>query len=217
MATWHTFADEAGNFDFSRKQGASRYFVLCTATIDTCSVGDALLSLRRDLAWQGHNRDTVFHATEDPQVVRDAVFRLLGEQEFRIDATIFEKDKAQSHLQGEQSLYKMAWYQHFKYIAPRIARRGDRFFVAASSLGTKKQMRIFHGSVIAVVQQVTQSSRHCVVTWPTISDPCLQVADYCTWAIQRKWEREDVRSYALIASKIHSEYDVWQRGQVRYY
>jgi hypothetical protein len=78
-------------------------------------------------------------------------------------------------------------------------------------------MRFFHASVIAVVQQVTQSSRHCVVAWPTISDPCLQVADYCTWAIQRKWEREDLRSYALIASKIRSEYDVWQRGQVRYY
>jgi hypothetical protein len=217
MKTWHTFADEAGNFDFSRKQNASRYFVLCTVTIDTCSVGDALLALRRELAWQGHNRDTVFHATEDPQAVRDAVFELLAKQDFRVDATIFEKDKAQPHLQGEQSLYKMAWYQHFKYIAPRIARRGDRFFVAASSLGTKRQRRLFHSEVIAVVQQVTRSVQHCVVAWPTSSDPCLQVADYCTWAIQRKWERGDPRSYNLIASKIQSEYDVWRIGQVRYY
>lgn len=217
MTTWHTFADEAGNFDFSRKANASRYFVLCTVTVDTCAVGDALLALRRELAWEGHNRDTVFHATEDPQVVRDAVFRLLGEQDFQIDATIFEKDKAQLHLQSEQGLYKMAWYQHFKYIAPKIAKRRDRFFVAASSLGTKSQRSVFHAAVIAVVQQVTQSAQHCVVAWPTSSDPCLQVADYCTWAIQRKWEREDLRSYALISSKVCSEYDIWQLGQDRYY
>lgn len=217
MTTWHAFADEAGNFDFSRKDNASRYFVLCTVTIDTCAVGNALLALRRELAWEGHNRDTVFHATEDPQAVRDAVFGLLGEQSFRVDATIFEKDKAQPHLQGEQSLYKMAWYQHFKYIAPRIAKRGDRFFVAASSLGTKSQRSVFHEAVIAVVQQVTQSRRHCVVAWPTSSDPCLQVADYCTWAVQRKWERQDLRSHALIAPMIQSEYDIWQQGQTRYY
>jgi hypothetical protein len=30
---------------------------------------------------------------------------------------------------------------------------------------------------------------------PHMSDPCLQVADYCTWAIQRKWERGDERSH----------------------
>jgi Protein of unknown function (DUF3800) len=217
MTIWHTFADEAGNFDFSRKQSASLYFVLCTVTIDTCAVGDALLALRRELAWEGHNRDTVFHATEDPQAVRNAVFELLGGQNFRVDATIFEKYKAQPHLQSEQGLYKMAWYQHFKYIAPRIAKRGDRFFVAASSLGTKSARRDFHAAVIDVVEQVTLSTEHCVVAWPTSSDPCLQVADYCTWAIQRKWERQDERSYALIAAKIHSEYDIWQRGQDEYY
>lgn len=111
----------------------------------------------------------------------------------------------------------MAWYQHFKYIAPKIAKQRDRFFVAASSLGTKSQRGAFHAAVIEVVHQVTQSTQHCVVAWPTSSDPCLQVADYCTWAIQRKWERQDLRPYELISPKICSEYDVWQLGQARYY
>jgi hypothetical protein len=38
-----------------------------------------------------------------------------------------------------------------------------------------------------------------------MSEPCLVVADYCTWAIQRKWERDDQRSHELIAGKIASE------------
>jgi hypothetical protein len=34
------------------------------------------------------------------------------------------------------------------------------------------------------------------------------VADYCTWAIQRKWEREDNRSQILLNEKIASETEI---------
>jgi len=49
------------------------------------------------------------------------------------------------------------------------------------------------------------------------ADPCLQIADYCAWAIQRKWERQDLRSYDLIRAKIRSEYDLWAKGTDYYY
>jgi hypothetical protein len=49
---------------------------------------------------------------------------------------------------------------------------------------------------------------------PAAADPCVQIADYCAWAIQRKWERADERSYRLIAGKIDHEYDLWARGTV---
>jgi hypothetical protein len=57
MADRYVFADEAGNFDFSLRSGASRYFVLCTVTVDECTVGDELLALRRDLGWKGLHLD----------------------------------------------------------------------------------------------------------------------------------------------------------------
>lgn len=49
------------------------------------------------------------------------------------------------------------------------------------------------------------------------SDPCLQIADYCTWAIQRQWERNDTRSTDLIKDKIKTQFDVWGRGETYYY
>jgi hypothetical protein len=67
------FADESGNFDFSRKQGASRYFILTTIACPSFQVGDALLRLRREIAWEGHGTDSEFHATTDTQAVRDRV------------------------------------------------------------------------------------------------------------------------------------------------
>jgi len=216
MADRYVFADEAGNFDFSRGSGASCYFILCTIASSHCEVGDSLLALRRDLGWRGLHLDRVFHATEDPQTVRDEVFALLADADFSVDATILEKPKAQPHLRDEAQLYKMAWYLHFKHLARRMD-SSDRLFVAASSLGTKKARGALHSAVDDVVRQLSPCRSHRVAFWPADSDPCLQVADYCTWAIQRKWERADERSHALIAPKIRSEFDVWQRGQVEYY
>lgn len=217
MADKYVFADEAGNFDFSRAPGASRYFVLATVTVDDCQIGKDLLDLRRNLAWQGLYLDRVFHATTDDQAVRNHVFSLLAQAGFRVDATILEKPKALPRLQNEAGFYQMAWYLHFKYVAPRIVAAGDRLLVTAASLGTKRQRGIFHSAVSSVVFQVSPALQHRVAFWPYQSDPCLQVADYCTWAIQRKWEGGDTRSHALIANKIASEFDVWQVGTTYYY
>jgi hypothetical protein len=83
----------------------------------------------------------------------------------------------------------MAWFLRFKHVAPQVAGPADRLFVAASRLGTKKKRGSFHEAVDEVVDQVSRCASHRVAFWPTESDPCLQVADYCTWAIQRRWER----------------------------
>jgi hypothetical protein len=217
MADRYVFSDEAGNFDFSRQRGASRYFILGTVSADDCSIGDRLLQLRREMGWRGTHLDQVFHATDDPQAVRDEVFEVLTTGDFRIDVTILEKSKAQPHLHAESALYKMAWFLHFKHVAPRIAGPDDRLFVVASRLGTKKKRGSFHTAVDDVVAQVSPCASHRVAFWPADSDPCLQVADYCIWAIQRKWEREDARSYDLIKDKIESEFDVWSVGTTHYY
>jgi hypothetical protein len=42
--------------------------------------------------------------------------------------------------------------------------------------------------------------------WRAAVEPCLQVADYCCWAVHRKWERNDKRSYELISDRIDSEF-----------
>lgn len=217
MADRYVFADEAGNFDFSRNPGASRYFVLTTVTMNDCLIGTTIQGLRRNLAWRGLHLDSCFHATEDPQAVRDEVFAVIAAAHLRVDATVLEKPKAQPHLQSEAALYKMAWYLHFKYVARHIAARPDRLLVAAASLGTKKRRGAFHAAVEDVVDQVSPCASYRVAFWPMASDPCLQVADYCTWAIQRKWERGDTRSFELIEHLVYTEYDVWSTGLRTFY
>lgn len=218
MGDRYVFADEAGNFDFSNQQDASRYFILCTVTSDDCEAGDELLRLRRSLGWRGLHLDSVFHSAKDPQAIRDEVFALLADLDFRVDATILEKRKALPRIrEPEHYFYKFAWYYHFKYVAPEIVGPSDRLFVTAASLGTKRKRAAFHQAVDDVVRQVARCASHRVAFWPADSDPCLQVADYCTWAIQRKWERGDDRSHVLIADKIETEFDMWKNGKTFHY
>ncbi len=77
MATVYLFGDEAGNFDFSEGPGATRHFILVTVTMNNCQAGDRIQALRRRLAWRGVHLGAVLHASEDPQPVRDEVFRTL--------------------------------------------------------------------------------------------------------------------------------------------
>jgi hypothetical protein len=215
----YCFADEAGNFDFRpTERGASRYFILTTVTVDDCAVGHALVDLRRQLAMEGAEVRRPFHATEDLQAVRDRVFTRLVDFPFRVDATILEKAKAQPQARvHDWYFYKLAWFLHLKYVAPRVFRKGDDILVVAAKVGTQKSRAAFSQAVEDVVIQTCQGLNYRYALWESASDPCLWVVDYCSWAIQRKWERGDRRSYDLIRDRIASEFDIWAVGRTRYY
>lgn len=218
MSHVYVFGDEAGNFDFSRGPGASRFFLLTTVTMLDCGIATALLDLRRQLAWDGLELKDGFHATEDRQAVRDRVFRVLAGYEFRIDATILDKPKAEPQIRtSREAFYEIAWYHHLKYVAPILVKPGDELHLIAASLGSAAERRSFHNAIEGVVKTRMVNVTCRTAFWPAAVDPCIQVADYCSWAVQRKWEKGDCRSYDLIQDKIRSEYDVFERGTRLYY
>ncbi|MBI4325920.1 MAG: DUF3800 domain-containing protein [Chloroflexi bacterium] len=45
----------------------------------------------------------------------------------------------------------------------------------------------------------------------------LQIADYCTWAVYRKWSLADPRCFELIAPAVRSEWDFFQTEMTTYY
>lgn len=214
----HVFVDESGNFDFSRKRDASRYFILAAATLPDCSQANARLSeLRHQMAWEGHDHPGPFHAAHDPAPVRDRVFSLIESLNVQVDALLLEKAKAMPHIRSsDERFYQHAWFYLMKYIAPRLS--CEELLVVSASLGNKKKKRMaFYDAVRDVMKQVGSHIRYKTACWDASSDGCLQVADYCGWAIQRKWEAEDSGPYDRIASKVRSEYNLFGRGETLYY
>ncbi len=212
------FADEAGCFNFSNHPSASRYFIVCTIACDSCAIGTELLDLRRQLIWEKAPVREFFHASSDKQAIRDRVFQVLQGQNFSIQATILEKAKAQPKTRPTKNrFYKYGWYLHFKFVAPKITHIATELQITTASVGTHKGQAAFTSAVNDVVQQVIHGKTWVTNFCRSAADPCLQAVDYCTWAIQRKWESGDDRSYDLIKSKLIHEVDSWAHGKKLYY
>lgn len=213
----YVFGDEGGDLAFRRKVGVSRYFIIGTATAGDCSLGANLLELRRELAWRGTQLE-MFHASSDKQRVRDRVFDLIAGSNIRVDATILEKVKTQDHLRANPlQFYKEAWFLHFKYVAPRVCSPLDDLFVVASSLQIASKKTAVKHAVADVVSQVSPTAVFHTAFFSAVSDPCLQIADYVTWAVQRKWESNDSRSYDLIRHLVRSSFEPFAVGKTIYY
>ena len=212
----YVFLDEAGNFDFSGRPGASRHFIVTSVTVDDCRVGTDLAELRREMMWRDIALGDHFHATEDRQQVRDIVFDVIGRHAMRIDATVIDKATVATHLaRNAMRVYKTAIYQHLRHLLPELVEDGSAIMVVSAALGNRHEQAAHAEGIRDVIRQVLPlgGARHAMA--PAIADPCLQVADYCCWAIQRKWERGDERSYALIAGRIASEFRLFTAGQAQ--
>ncbi|MES2433441.1 MAG: hypothetical protein V4586_06395 [Pseudomonadota bacterium] len=159
-----------------------------------------------------------FHATTDAQEIRNEVFKVILAHNVKIQATICEKAKASpSTTTSKARFYKYPWFYTLKHgIAPYV-NAGDELLVTAASIGSKKERMTFCRELDDVVTQTIKVARWAVDFRSSHCDPCLQVADYCAWAIQRKWERGDTRSYSLIKHMITREYDLWERGTKLHY
>lgn len=132
-----------------------------------------------------------------------------------------EKCKAQPQLKVSKArFYQYAYFFHFKFGVTARLDQNSEALVTTASLGTKKERSAFQDAVADVMRQTKRVKEWRPDFMPCHADPCLQVADYCAWAIQRRWEskdKSDVRSYNLIKSKITYEYDLFGPGKTIYY
>lgn len=185
MARVYIFGDEAGDFVFREpREGISRYFMIGTISVTDPSIGDRLLALRRDLAFEGMVLDQL-HAAYDRQWVRDRVFaEIAATPDLRYDVTILDKRKTIEKYRSDPiHFYQLAWYLHLKWVAPAVATSKDDLFVAASSLLINKKRKAVQRAVESVVAQVAPTLSHGAGFPASASDPCLQAADYITWAV----------------------------------
>ena len=214
----YVYGDESGNFDFSNGPGASRYFILTTVVVSDHVIEADLMDLRRQLAWSGESLAGGFHATNDKQRVRDRVFAVMSQHDFRVDATILEKRKADPRIRPTPAFfYGFAWYYHLTGLAPVLASYADEIMVVSASIGTNEMRSDFESAANAIASAIAPTVNMRATMWQAASNPILQVADYCAWAIRRKWERDDIRSYSLIENRIESEFDVFRSGTTAYY
>lgn len=196
---WFVFADESGNFDFSDSSGASKYFAVGTITLTSDAlrrkIREHLDNLSDRLLLTGHPAPGAFHASEDRQVVRDAVYRILSELPLRATVTALEKRKVPpSRRASHVDFYAYAWQMHFQSVLREVT-PGDQVFCILASMHTKRKRQQFGDAAAAIIgQHLPRGVKARFLYWRDDSDRCLQAADYTLWAMTRLLEMGDGRA-----------------------
>lgn len=215
----YIFLDEAGDFAFSDR--GTRYFIVGSITAERpFPVYPKLTELKYSLAEEGTDLE-YFHASENAQAVRDRVFAIIQENlnGIRIDTTVVEKRKTGPALQVPEKFYPRMLGYHLEFILrqyrltdyTRVLVYTDQIPIQRNREAVKKAIKQ------TMAKALPESVAFQVLHHDSKSNFQLQVADYCTWAVYRKWARQDERSYVLIAQAIRSEFDIFRTGTRLYY
>ena len=210
------FFDESGNFDFS--SGGTRYVVFgALTTRNPAPLLRPLSDLRYDLLATGIELEA-FHATEDKQAVRNRVFDIIkGVDGVELDSVIVEKAKVDPALYEVAKFYPEFAHPLLKGIFARYPDPGERIIIITDRLPLKRTKNAVEKAFKTFIRQNFGNRLFTVLHHPSSSHACLQAADYCTWAIYRKWRDNELRPYDEIKHLIKAELDVLQAQTQRYY
>ena len=210
----YIFLDEAGNFDFS--SSGSPYFILGSLTKQRPFLAyQELTELKYDLIEHGTDVE-YFHAAEDRQEVRNRVFRIIAQrlEGCTVDATIIEKLKTDPDIHDTGKFYPKMLGYHLRRLLEQVDWRGvAEVIVITDRIPVTKKRRAVEKAVKQTLSEMLpESAVYRVLHHDSKSNFDLQIVDYCTWAIQRKWTQSDERSYRHIQTAVRSEFDIFQTG-----
>jgi GTP-dependent phosphoenolpyruvate carboxykinase len=103
-------------------------------------------------------------------------------------------------------------------LEPRNLKDYEEVIVITDSVPVSRKREAIEKAVKQTLSRMLPNgTRYKILHHASKSCTGLQIADYCNWAIFRKWERGDLRSYELIRSGIRSEFDIFKSGPRHYY
>lgn len=215
----YIFLDEAGNLDFSAT--GTRFFLLGAVTKERpFNAYKDLTELKYDLAELGTSLE-YFHAAENAQPVRSRVFDIVRRHltGIRIDALVVEKRKTGPALRAEEQFYpRMLGYLLRHILDQHNLSLYREVIVFTDSLPVQKHRAALEKAVKTTLAAVLPATaRYRLFHHASKSNLDLQIADYCTWAIYRKWNSGDLRSYQHIQPAVTSEFDIFRTGTTFYY
>ncbi len=226
----HWYLDEAGDTTFFGKgrvpilgqNGVSRYFILGMVTFHESvdSIRTRLVELQKSIENDPYyefvpsvqkrirNGGFFFHGKEDPAEIRKTFYDFLRTIDCTFEAVVCRKIPSvfyKKHHTKDGEFYGDLLSHLMKTkigtsgkIVMNIAERGTstKNFVLESSL--RKSAEYFgelnpdQQIVAKVVFNVQQQN----------NEPLLNVADYFCWALQRKFEREEIRYFEFMKEKV---------------
>jgi hypothetical protein len=226
--------------------GSSNYFILGKVDVENpTSVADGLNALRERLladpyfqgvpSMQPEQKKTAlgFHAKDDLPEVRREVFQLLADAPIRFYAVVRDKkvigDKVLEHNRRKPS-YRYHPNQLYDRCISQLFRdrlhKDDGYKIVFARRGSSDRTESLRKALEAARTSfyrkwgISGTAPIEIAAASCFDVVCLQVADYCLWALQRLYERSEDRFFNLLAPKIgliHDVDDTRKSGAGAYY
>lgn len=219
MATLHISLDESGDFTFSPR--GTRYFTFAaTWTYDPLPLAQDITSLRISLLKSGMDISS-FHASADKQSVRNSVMEVLNTHtNWYFAAIVVEKSKVYPHLYDPRRFYPEFAAKVMRFILRyRVTEDTETILFFTDTLPINKRREGVEKAIKSVCRsEIRRDIQFHSFHHERASNAWIQVADYCSWAIFRKWEHNDDRAYRQINGRMQaSELSVLGRVARTYY
>lgn len=220
MSNLYVFVDISGDYTFSNK--GTKYLVYTSLMCTDIVLGIDQLCLCKHRQIDNGLNITHFHATEDKQVTRNEVFAIIEQlTHLRVDSIIVEKRKTYTKLQEHRNLYpflieKLLQYP-FDYRGINVEQYDKVFVFLDRESCTSREKGYIKQAIKRYLHNRLQNIPFALCMHPSSTHNHLQLVDYCGWAIFRKWERADLRSYNKMHSLIKSEFPIFQDGTITWY
>jgi len=216
----YVFIDVSGNYDYS-PTGTMSLVITSTLCTDINPGVLELYAVKHEVIDQGIDIE-YFHAAEDRQPVRDAVFNVIsGLTHLRIDSIIVEKSKVDPNLRPLKRFYPTMVEYLLQYpFDPRgiDVTRFDKvlIFMDRESARAKEKEAITKAVKISLARHL-RGVPYTLSMHSSASHPYLQIVDYCSWALYVKWERGEIRPFNQIKNLVRSEFLIYQNKKAKWY
>lgn len=211
--------DESGDLNFSNR-GTQYYVFAITWTYHPARVARELTSLRFALLKAGNDLPS-FHASEDKQAHRNQVVQILrNDDSWYFAAVVVEKPKVNPVLWDRQRFYPRFAIIPLRFVLRGgVPRKATRILVYTDRLPVTRHRRAVEKAIKeACVPEIPRRIPFHIYHHPRESNAWLQATDYCCWAVYRKWESRDPRTYNTIRPRLAApELDALQSGTALFY
>ena len=206
----YIFLDEAGNFDFS--VNGTRYFVLTSiSTRRPFPAFDAMDNYKHDCLEAGRNLEH-FHCSRDREEVRNTLFDLIAAHldDIRIDYLVVEKPGTDPVLQEVVRFYPEMLGHLLQIVLPReLDADTSEVIVITDVIPVNKKRRAVEKAMrTTLAGMLPPGMNYRILHHQSRSHYGLQVADYCCWAVFRKWQRGESACYDCIRPAVCNQFEI---------
>lgn len=209
----YAFLDESGEYSFHAKSSKFLVYAAVVTAMPTVLTQE-FATLKYELLAQGYCLDR-FHASCDKQFVRDRVFALLAEcPHFAIHSIVVRKNRVNPILH-KFGVYSIAYRTMLRYLAG--GGKIDRIHLIVDTVPDSSQQSALKKTLALRAAEALGAIPFSIDHNSSTSHALLQAADYCAWAIMKKWQSTEERPYRMIKNKIRNEYDLFWNGDREYF